>query len=324
MWLGSVPAQAGFVFQTLDNPADPTFNQLLGINNSGLIAGYFGSGAAGHPNQGYTLTPPASFTSVNFPGSTQTQVTGLNNTGTLVGFYAPTNLGTGDVNHGFYEQSGVFHTVDNPLTNSTPAVNQLLGVNNSNVAVGFYNDNAGNSHGYTYNIGANSFTAVNDPLGVSTIAAGINNAGDIVGLYTDGGGVTHGFLDVGGSFTTLDAPGADNTQLLGVNNKGWIVGVETAGGNSHGVIYNENTHSWTVLDAPSGINNTVFNGLNDLGQIVGFYTDANGNTNGLLVSSAPAPETGKGVLGLALLILAYAARSRLVRAGGGSPCDAAL
>lgn len=28
--LGSVPAQAGFVFQTFDNPTDLTFNQLLG------------------------------------------------------------------------------------------------------------------------------------------------------------------------------------------------------------------------------------------------------------------------------------------------------
>jgi hypothetical protein len=49
-----------------------TFNQDLGINNSGVIVGYFGSGAAGHPNQGYTVVPPygqANFTSENFPGS---------------------------------------------------------------------------------------------------------------------------------------------------------------------------------------------------------------------------------------------------------------
>ncbi len=69
-------------FRTLDNQADPTFNQLLGINNAGMIAGYFGSGAAGHPNQGYRLLPPtgtAATPSENFPGSVQTQVTGLNN-----------------------------------------------------------------------------------------------------------------------------------------------------------------------------------------------------------------------------------------------------
>src|SRR4051794_31731419 len=50
---GSFAAQAAdFSFKTLDDPADPTFNQLLGINDSGVIAGYFGSGDAGHPNKG--------------------------------------------------------------------------------------------------------------------------------------------------------------------------------------------------------------------------------------------------------------------------------
>ncbi len=52
--------------------------------------------------------------------------------------------------------------------------------------------------------------------------------------------------------------------------------------------------------------------LNDRGQIVGFYVDGNDNTIGFLASS-PAPEPGKGVLGLALLGLAIATRRRLAR-----------
>jgi hypothetical protein len=71
------------------NVADVTFNQALGINSSGMVAGYFGSGAAGPPNQGYTVAPPyaqPNFTNENFPGSVQTQVTGINNIGTTVGF----------------------------------------------------------------------------------------------------------------------------------------------------------------------------------------------------------------------------------------------
>jgi hypothetical protein len=57
-----------YSFQTLDNPADPTFNQLLGVNDAGLIAGFYGSGQPGHPNQGYLLDPPSSYTPVDFPG----------------------------------------------------------------------------------------------------------------------------------------------------------------------------------------------------------------------------------------------------------------
>ena len=78
-------------FTTLNDAADPTFNQLLGINNGGKIAGYFGSGAPGHPNKGYTLTPPygqGNYHNENFPGSVQTQVTGLNNKDLTVGFWA--------------------------------------------------------------------------------------------------------------------------------------------------------------------------------------------------------------------------------------------
>ena len=69
-----------YSFRTVDNAADLTFNQLLGINDSGVIAGYLGSGAQGHPNMGYLLTP-GGYRSENFPGSVQTQVTGLDNNG---------------------------------------------------------------------------------------------------------------------------------------------------------------------------------------------------------------------------------------------------
>jgi probable HAF family extracellular repeat protein len=328
-WLAGAPAQAAnYTFQSIVNPADPTFNQLLGINDSGAISGYFGSGAQGFPNKGYTthVGSTTSFQNLNFPGSAQTQVTGLNNTGTFVGFYSQTNNGPpNDANFGFSEHGGAFVNVVDPNTppSATP-VNQLLGVNDSNVAVGFYVNAAGNAQGYTYNITTGTFTPVNDLTGgaVSLTAAGINNAGNIVGFFTDAGGLTHGFLDVGGTFTTLDAPGATATSLLGINNNGLIVGVETVGANTlHGVIYNEQTQSWTVLDDPNGIGTTTFNGLNDLGKIVGFYVDGNGNTIGIL-ASAPAPEAGKGVLGLALLVLALATGRRLARGDGADATHA--
>jgi hypothetical protein len=54
----SAQSGTGYHFQTLDNHRDKAFNQLLGINNEGVIAGYFGSGAAGQPNKGYQLLPP--------------------------------------------------------------------------------------------------------------------------------------------------------------------------------------------------------------------------------------------------------------------------
>ena len=147
---------ATYTYTTVDNHADPTFNQLLGIDKSGEISGYFGSGAAGHPNQGYLTSTGnlGSFTPENFSESVQTQVTGLSDNGVTVGFWSDSNNGNNmDANFGFWSAKGHYHTVVFPTASgATPEVNQLLGVNDSDLAVGFYIDAQGNSHGYTYNI----------------------------------------------------------------------------------------------------------------------------------------------------------------------------
>jgi hypothetical protein len=164
-------------FTTIDDPADPTFNQLLGINTDSVISGYFGSGAAGHPNQGYTIAPPyTDFLSDNLPASVQTQATGITNNGTTVGFWSPTNTGT-DANFGFIREANGFTylSVNNPLVASSPEVNQLLGINSAYIAVGFYNDVNGAPHGYAYTEKTGVFTPVNVPGAVSDGATGINS-----------------------------------------------------------------------------------------------------------------------------------------------------
>lgn len=306
-----------FTFQNIVDVADPTFNQALGINNGGLIAGYFGSGAAGHPNQGYTVASPyTTFANENFPGSVQTQVTGLNNNGTTVGFWSDTNKGVGlDNNFGFVNVGNVFTNVNNPNTATTsPVFNQLLGVNDNNSAVGFYTDAAGVTHGYTYNSAQKTFSSnIDDPNAVgNTTAAAINNAGEIAGFYTGPDGNSHGFIDNGGVFTTLDAAGAVSTSLLGLNNLGEAVGFEIDGaGGMHGVICSISTLLCTQADDPNGIGTTTFNGLNDKGQIVGFYVDGADNTIGLLAD--PTPESSSVMLLLSGIVGLGATRLRLRR-----------
>lgn len=302
-----VARAAAYTFTTLDNPGDLTFNQLLGINNAGTIAGYFGLGSAGHPNKGYTLTPPSSYTNENFPGSAQTQVIGINNNGVTVGFWSSTNTGT-DPNFGFVDNNGVFTNVNDPKTPSVPVpVNNLLGVNDHNVAVGFYNGPNGNSHGYTYSIASGTFTPVIDSAASSLVASGINNSGTIDGFYTSAAsGATLGFLDVNGQFASVNAPGATLTELFGLNNNGLAVGVATINNVTDGIVYNTRTDTFALVNDPLALaGTTVINGINDHGQLVGFYTDATGNTDGFLATPVPEPGSlmllGSGLLALGLV-----------------------
>jgi hypothetical protein len=292
-------AIAGYRFKTLDNADDVTFNQLLGINNSGLIAGYFGSGAQGHPNKGYRLSlhgQPA-YANENFPGSVQTQVTGLNDEGDTVGFWSSMNNAnmTND-NFGFYETTGhKFHSVRFPTgDDATPPVDQLLGVNDHDIAVGFYTNGQGSNRGYTFNIRTKQFTRVLVPgyptgtAGPSLTAAAINNHGDIAGFYTDRNGNTDAFLDYkNGHFRTLDVPGASATQAFGVNDHDEVVGAYTVGTGSGAVMHG---FTWTPrggfasVDEPQGQGTTTINGVNDGGDLVGFYVDATGNTDGFVAT----------------------------------------
>jgi hypothetical protein len=50
---------------------------------------------------------------------------------------------------------------------------------------------------------------------------------------------------------------------------------------THGFVYDWRTRVFRQIDAP-GATSTVVNGLNRLGWLVGFYTDAKGNTIGFL------------------------------------------
>jgi hypothetical protein len=281
-------ASTNYAFATLNNDNDPTFNQLLGINDSGTIAGYFGSGQTGHPNKGYLLSPnyhQGNYRNENFPHSAQTQVIGINNQGVTAGFWVDANGN----NFGFYAAHHRFHKVDFPTNdNAKPQIDQLLGVNDSDVAVGFYTDAHGTNHGYSYNILRHRFRSVRVPGDSNLTAAGINDLGDVAGFATNSAGSTEAFLlRSDGMLFRLNFPGATATQAFGVNNGDEVVGDYTVGtGNSattHGFVWAPGFGFQTVND-PNGADSTTINGVNDRGDLVGFYVDSTGNTDGLLAT----------------------------------------
>ena len=48
---------------------------------------------------------------------------------------------------------------------------------------------------------------------------------------------------------------------------------------------------WQRIDDPHGVGSTVVNGINTAGDLVGFYTDAAGNTDGMLATPQPTEGT---------------------------------
>lgn len=259
-----------YTFHKVVDPADPgsPFTQLLGINNNMIIAGYHNF----FNNQGFTLTLPAAFTVENFPNSAMTQVIGINNSLTTSGFYVDQN----GVTHGFYHTSnGTFTNVDYP---GTP-FNQLLSQNDHYQAAGYYSLSANNTtpdFPYIYDEIGGVFEVITIPGAVGGAqATGINNSQAKCGFFIDALGANHGWLLNAGVFLQLDFPGSTFTQALGLNNNGQVVGdYMDAGGLTHGFIYTVSSGQYASIDDPLGVGTTIVNGINDAGDLVGFYGTA--------------------------------------------------
>ena len=107
-----------------------------------------------------------------------------------------------------------------------------------------------------------------------------------------------------GTYSSLPNFEGNYIHASGINNHGLIVGhfYQATGSPLQGFIYDGSTY--TVINDPNATNGTVVNGINDLGQLVGSYSNSTG-THGFLatpVSAVPIPTTillfGSALIGL--------------------------
>jgi hypothetical protein len=145
-----------------------------------------------------------------------------------------------------------------------------------------------------------------------TVPTGINLFDTITGNVTDNGNGTHGFVRTpDGHFTkNFDAPGANpvvgGTFPAGINDLGVVAGYDTDTNSvNHGFVRTPDGQITTFDDsqAPAGTGagqgtNPV--GINDIGEIAGYYVDGNGASHGFVrapygkITTFDAPGASEG------------------------------
>jgi probable HAF family extracellular repeat protein len=129
------------------------------------------------------------------------------------------------------------------------------------------------THGFVLDKG--TFTQVDHPDADGyTSVNGINANGDRAGIYTKDGR-EYGYFWSKGVFTPLDPPGSIFSRALFLNAKGQVVGFSRRSNLEprHGFVWYKGV--FTPIDATgAGPGGTRAVGINDHGEVVGYYADA--------------------------------------------------
>ena len=195
-----------------------TSEAAFGINDNGIIVGQYTDSATGTTpgfidiNGAFTSLRPtaASILVVNAQG--------INNAGLVVGFYSQAD----GIQHGFLYDSPTkaYTLLADPSTpqmaNGNLALTQFLGINQSGLAVGYYQTkDTGSQFGFLYNTQTQQYTYLDDPEAAPingtqiTQITGLTNAGEIAGFYVNAAGKQQGF-------TALPVPEASSSLGLGL------------------------------------------------------------------------------------------------------------
>lgn len=252
-----------------------------------------------------------SFLSFSYPNSTSTRAAAINNKGQIVGNYGTsTSYGQGFIRNA----DGTFVAIELPYSSTdSPAT----GIDSAGDVVGVFYDPSTNAVQGYLRTATGVYSIIADPLSPTTSAAsGINDIGEIVGTYSDPiTNVVHGFLrDAHGHYKTIDDPnegvspdGLEYTQLNAINNLRQMVGIFTDSVGQHGFAYKPGG-TFVTIDVPnSQAGTTSASGINNLGEIVGYYSDVFNVTHGFIRSADgatyitvddPASTSGTQLLGI--------------------------
>jgi hypothetical protein len=297
-----------YTFLNVDGPESGTNagagTNLNGLSNCGDAVGFdIDNNGEFHNFFGHlTVTP------LNINGSTKAMASGINRAEEVVG--------TDGNGNAFFMRGDKLQTFMPGGGSAATA----FGINDNGNIVGQYTITGQMPGFFLASHEGNRFVRIDAPSGPDIVnAQGVNQKGEIVGFYVGTDGQDHGFIAAvsqakHGQLTSTaiadptipnvaGEPGATFvfSQILGVNNKGIAVGYYGDSTTSqHGFLYNLRTGQYTFLDDPAeafnnGVEVTQITGINDSGQITGFYSDANGVFHGFF--AWPTPQLAFQLLG---------------------------
>jgi hypothetical protein len=288
-------AQASVSITGIIDFAGASAVQARGIANDGSIVGYR---TVGGVTEGFIRSGGVDTFFQN--AGTNTFAIGINNNGSAVG---GSNIPGGQA--AFIRDSGGAFTTFNPLGNTNSSA---VGINDSGTTVGarnsgngaFIRTSDGTETAFTYSGGpgdtifnSNATDILNDGtiIGHSVLLSGDNFGGR--GWLSTDGGVT---------FADIAAPGLAFTFAWGGNDAGLVVGdVSNSPSLSlrTGFVLDRVSGTYTYFDIP-GADWTVPTGINDAGQIAGFWRSAaDGQVRGFTaVIPAPGAALALGFGGL--------------------------
>jgi probable HAF family extracellular repeat protein len=268
--IASVPlALAQGTYTQIDYPG-ATLTEVTGIDSAGDLVGVYDVGVN---NNGFLLSGGA-YTTINYPGSTSTGLGGINDNGQIVG-----NARVNDIPTGFVYDTATqtFTTIVRPNTNWTvPSA-----INNAGTIVGVLNYGSGHLIGFEL-IGS-KFTVIKPPTVKQALATGISAAGVVSG-YTP---TNNSFLFSDGKYVLLSIPNAVGAIASGISSAG-LVGYYFTSNTDLGFLYQNKI--LTTLKFP-GSGATYASGINDTGEVVGYFIDANLNAHGF--TWTPPADAGK-------------------------------
>ena len=275
-------------------------SQLIMTGITMLVSANFVSTAQAQADISYQYN----FVKLDYPGAPVSFPLAINIFRQIVGV----QIDAKGVSHGYLYQNGKFTDINYPGASQIPGGGTFTGgLNDLGQVAGLFTDSKGFQHGFVRcEFCKPEYQQIDVPgavqtmgiefetgVGLGTAALGINDEQDVVGLYAAAGDYSAGFKLSHGKFTTVDDPlsshlPGNGSRLFTINNFGDIAGAYIKQANatspqfSEGFLFNGKEYiPVSVPNAEMGGFGTQANGLNDLQQVVGVYTDPQGQFHGL-------------------------------------------